>query len=131
MITDAKRGQADTIGDSSDPAQKRLKQKIISPEIIPAGWGSEDDLNTMEKNVSKKDIKVILFFSLLVSADFDVYTSSSIRLKSTHRARGSPVALASSLPLQVHLNTPTLAKGVQRTTDRALVGPVGLATNVT
>ena len=40
------------------------------------------------------------------------------------------MALASSLPLQVHLNTPTLAKGVQRTTDRALVGPVGLATDV-
>ena len=62
MITDAKRGQADTIGDSSDPAQKRLKQKIISPEIIPAEWDSEDDLNMMEKNVSKKDIKVILFY---------------------------------------------------------------------
>ena len=40
----------------------RSKQKIISPEIIPAEWDSEDDLNMMEKNVSKKDIEVILFF---------------------------------------------------------------------
>ena len=62
MITGAKRGRADTIGDSPGPARKWLKQKIISPEIIPAEWDSEDDLNMTEKNVSKKDIKVILFF---------------------------------------------------------------------
>ena len=61
MITGAKWGQADTIGDSPGPAQKWSKQKIISPEIIPAEWDSEDDLNMMEKNVLKKDIKVILF----------------------------------------------------------------------
>ena len=62
MITGAKWGWANTIGDSASPAWKQSKQKIISPKIIPAEWDSEDDLNTMEKNVLKKDIKVIFFF---------------------------------------------------------------------
>ena len=61
MITGAKGGQADTVGDSPGPAWKQSKQKIISPEIAPSVWDSEDDLNTMEKNVSKKDIKVLFF----------------------------------------------------------------------
>ena len=36
MITGAKQGRADTIGDSPSPARKWLKQKIISPEIVPS-----------------------------------------------------------------------------------------------
>ena len=66
-----------------------------------------------------------------MSADFDMYTSSSIKLKSTRQARGSLAALVSSLPLPVHPNIPSPVKDAWRTTDHVLGGPVGLATDVT
>ena len=65
-----------------------------------------------------------------MSAKLHLYTSSLIKLKSTHQARGSPMALVSSLPLPVHLNIPSLMKDVWRMTNHVLGGPVGLATDV-
>ena len=53
------------MGDLLSPAQKQLKQKIISAKFVPSEWESDNDLNRNDEKTTSKLTKAIKVFFLV------------------------------------------------------------------